>query len=251
MAGLATHSHFHIGIRVAVGIHGSQVCTAHNADQQALLLRAVLEGDEDAAPLLQGLVFRLVHLWGRQSLGCAPLLPSLPSATGHQGHPWAQDKWSRCFPELLRVQGWPPLGKHGRQSFDTFPRPGRAGRLMKAVQACAHLWDQTSALGCTVWLPHCSQPDASPFLILLRSPVPTFWLLLTWTPLLHPLSTQTHPAGAPGLPRVPLPGSSPTESQPCPFTHNCTLPITKGMPHMGPRRQGPRLHLLGDGVPVK
>lgn len=35
------------------------------------------------------------------------------------------------------------------------------------------------------------------FLTLLRSPISTFWLLLMRTPLLYPLSTQTHPAGVP------------------------------------------------------
>ena len=56
------HSRFHVGVRVAIGVHGGQVGAPHDAYQQALLLRAVLEGDEDAAPLLQGLVFGLVHL---------------------------------------------------------------------------------------------------------------------------------------------------------------------------------------------
>ena len=55
--------------------------TAHDADQQALLLRAVLEGDEDAAPLLQGLVFRLVHLWNGRAVTQLSL-PAPPAAVG-------------------------------------------------------------------------------------------------------------------------------------------------------------------------
>ena len=79
----AAHSRFHVGVRVAIGVHGSQVCAAHDANQQALLLRTVLEGDEDAAPLLQGLVFCLVHLWGRWAVTQLSLpAPTSPAATG-------------------------------------------------------------------------------------------------------------------------------------------------------------------------
>lgn len=119
MADLAAHSRFHVGVRVAIGVHGSQVRTAHDADQQALLLRAVLEGDEDAAPLLQGLVFCLVYLWGGKLLGCPHCSQPQPWVTEAVDGPRTSGAcgWPgvtlapaplKVFLEPLRVQGQPP-----------------------------------------------------------------------------------------------------------------------------------------------
>lgn len=63
-AGAARHSRFDVGVGVAVGVHGGQVGAADDAHQQALLLRAVLEGDEDPAALLQRLVLCFIYLGG-------------------------------------------------------------------------------------------------------------------------------------------------------------------------------------------
>lgn len=44
--------HFDIGVRVAVGIHGSQVNAAHHSHNEAVGLGAVHEGHQDPAALL-------------------------------------------------------------------------------------------------------------------------------------------------------------------------------------------------------
>lgn len=72
-----SHSHFDVGVGVAIGVHGGQVGAAHDAHLQPLLLRAVLERDEDPATLLQRLVFCFIYL-GRecaQSGGCTRIQP--------------------------------------------------------------------------------------------------------------------------------------------------------------------------------
>lgn len=56
------YSRFHVGVGEAVGVHGGEVSAAYDAHHQAGLLGVVLEGNHDAASLLQGFVFRLVHL---------------------------------------------------------------------------------------------------------------------------------------------------------------------------------------------
>lgn len=46
------HLHFDIWVRVAISVHGSQVDTAYNTHEEAILLGAVHEGDQDPAALL-------------------------------------------------------------------------------------------------------------------------------------------------------------------------------------------------------
>lgn len=44
--------HFDIWVGVAISIHSSQVDTSHNADDEAVLLRAVHEGDQNTTAFL-------------------------------------------------------------------------------------------------------------------------------------------------------------------------------------------------------
>lgn len=44
--------HFDIGVRVSIRVHGSQMDTAHDAHNEAALLSAVHEGDQNAPALL-------------------------------------------------------------------------------------------------------------------------------------------------------------------------------------------------------
>lgn len=46
------HLHFDIRVRVAIGIHGSQVNAAHNTHKQTVQLGAVHEGDQNPTTLL-------------------------------------------------------------------------------------------------------------------------------------------------------------------------------------------------------
>lgn len=43
--------HFHIWVRVAISIHGSQVNAAHNSNYETVLLGAVHEGDQNPTAL--------------------------------------------------------------------------------------------------------------------------------------------------------------------------------------------------------
>lgn len=52
-SGLGKGSRLHIRVRVAVNIHGSQVCTANDAHQQPMPPRAVAEAQQDAPTLFQ------------------------------------------------------------------------------------------------------------------------------------------------------------------------------------------------------
>lgn len=46
------HLHFDIGVRVAVSVHGSQMNTAHDTNDEPVRLRAVHEGHQNPATLL-------------------------------------------------------------------------------------------------------------------------------------------------------------------------------------------------------
>lgn len=56
------YERFDVGVREAVGVHGSEVSTAYDANDQAGLLGVVLERNHDASSFLQRFIFCLVDL---------------------------------------------------------------------------------------------------------------------------------------------------------------------------------------------
>lgn len=78
------HLQLHEGVRVPVGIHGSQVHAAHDAHDQPPLLRAVHQGHQDLAALLN--VPAAIHLRGEGNGDGDAGLGGVQAEQRHEGH---------------------------------------------------------------------------------------------------------------------------------------------------------------------